>query len=84
MLTELLYSTIEYCKESRNEHFSKFIISYHIKDNINLPKLYMYHITSQLRVRSDSLNQLPTDTQEDDELILLKCTITNGWPNSIK
>ena len=40
--------------------------------------------TSQLRARSDTLNQLCTATQEDDELILLKHTITNGWPNSIK
>ena len=30
MLTELLYSTIECCKESRNEHFSKLIISYQL------------------------------------------------------
>ena len=36
------------------------------KDNIKLPKLYMYQITSQLRARSDTLNQLCTDTQEDD------------------
>ena len=44
----------------------------------------MYQITSQLKVRSDTLNQLYTATQEDDELILLKHMITNGWPNSIK
>ena len=54
------------------------------KDNIKLPKLFMYQITSQLRARSDTLNQLCTATQEDDELILLKHMITNGWPNSIK
>ena len=54
------------------------------KDNIKLPKLYMYQITSQLKARSDTLNQLHTATQEDDELILLKHMITNGWPNSIK
>ena len=54
------------------------------KDNIKLPKLYMYLITSQLKARSDTLNQLCTATQEDDELILLKHTVTNGWPNSIK
>ena len=44
----------------------------------------MYQITSQLKARSDTLNQLHTATQEDDELILLKHMITNGWPNSIK
>ena len=30
------------------------------------------------------LNQLCIATQENDELILLKNMITNGWPNSIK
>ena len=44
----------------------------------------MCQITSQLRARIDTLNQLCTATQEDDELILLKHMITNGWPNSIK
>ena len=54
------------------------------KHKIKLPKLYMYQITSQLKARSDTLNQLHAATQEDDELILLKHMITNGWPNSIK
>ena len=53
-------------------------------DNIKLPKLYVYQITSQLKARSDTLNQLCVGTQEDDELILLKHMITNGCPNSIK
>ena len=53
-------------------------------DNIKLPKLHIYQITNQLKARSDTLNQLHIATQEDDELILLKHTITNGWPNSIK
>ena len=39
---------------------------------------------SQLKARSDTLNQLHTATLEGDELILLKHMITNGWPNSIK
>ena len=46
-------------------------------DNIKLPKLYIYQITSQLKARCDTLNQLCTATQEDDELILLKHMITN-------
>ena len=54
------------------------------KDNIKLAKLYVYQITSQFKARSDTLNQLHTVTQEYDELILLKHTITNGWPNPIK
>ena len=53
-------------------------------DNINLPKLHIYQITNQLKARSDTLNQLCIAIQEDDELILLKHTITNGWSNSIK
>ena len=53
-------------------------------DNIKLPKLHIYQITSQLKAMSDTLNQLHIATQEDDELILLKHMITNGWPNSIK
>ena len=53
-------------------------------DNIKLSKLYIYLITSQLKARSDTLNQLHIATQEDDELILLKHMITNGWSNSIK
>ena len=53
-------------------------------DKIKLPKLHIYQITSQLKSRSDTLNQLCIVTQEDDEVTLLKYTITNGSPNSIK
>ena len=48
-------------------------------DNIKLPKLRIYQITNQLKARSDTLNQLHIATQEDDDLILLKHTITNGY-----
>ena len=44
----------------------------------------MYQITNQLTARSDSLNQLRMFTQADDELALLKHTIMQGWPSSIK
>ena len=47
-------------------------------DNIKLPKLHIYQITSQLKARSDTLNQLHIATQEDDELILLKHTQLDG------
>ena len=53
-------------------------------DSIKLPKLHLYQITNQLNSRSDSLNQLCVATQEDDELELLKHTITHGWPNTTK
>ena len=36
-------------------------------------------ITIQLNTRSDSLNEMRIATQEDDELALLKHTITHGW-----
>ena len=54
------------------------------KDTIKLPKLHLYQITKQLSARSDSLNQLRLAKQEDDELVLLKHTITQGWPSTIK
>ena len=54
------------------------------KDIIKLPKLHAYQITNQLCSRSDSLQQIRIATQEDDELALLKHTITQGWPSKIK
>ena len=42
------------------------------------------YTTLQLSGRSDSLNQLRLATQEDDELVLLKHTIIQGWPSTIK
>ena len=54
------------------------------KDTIKLPRLHLYQITSQLSARSDSLNQLRLAMQEDDVLVLLKYTITQGWPRSTK
>ena len=54
------------------------------KDTIKLPKLHVYQITPQLSARSDSLHQLRLSTQANDELALLKHTIIQGWPKSIK
>ena len=45
---------------------------------------YAYHITNQLWARSDSLKQIRISIQENDELVLLKHTIIQGWPNTIK
>ena len=44
----------------------------------------MYQITCQLSARSDSLQQLREATQADDTLAILKYTIQQGWPSSIK
>ena len=54
------------------------------EDTIKLPKLYVYQITNQLCVRGNSLQQIRIATQEEDELVLLKQTITQGWPSTIK
>ena len=54
------------------------------KDTIKLPKLHIHQITSQLNARSDSLNDIRIATQEDDELALLKHTITHGWSSTIR
>ena len=37
-----------------------------------------------MSARSNSLNQITIATQDDDELALLKHTITQGWPSTIK
>ena len=54
------------------------------KDSIKLPKLHMYQISQQLPARSDTLQDLQEATQADDELALLKHTIMQGWPSTIK
>ena len=54
------------------------------KDTVKLPKLHVYQITNQLCARSDSLQQNRIATQEYDELALLRHTITQCWPSTIK
>ena len=54
------------------------------KDTIRLPKLQVNQITQQLPAQSNSLQQLRMSTQTDDELAILKHTIMQGWPSSIK
>ena len=56
----------------------------HQNDTIRLPKIQVNQITQQLPARSDSLQQLRLATQDDDELAILKHTIMEGWPRSIK
>ena len=41
-------------------------------------------LQNQLCARSDRLQQIRIATQEDDELVLLKYAITQGWPSTIK
>ena len=54
------------------------------KDTIKLPKLYAYQITNQLCARSESLQQIRIAMQEDDELALLKHTITQVGQSQLK
>ena len=54
------------------------------KDSIKLPKLQVYQITQQLPASSDSSHKLKLSMQADDELTLLKHTIMQGCPKSIK
>ena len=54
------------------------------KDAIKLPKLHVNQITKQLPARCDSLQQLRLATQADDKLAILKHTIMQGWPKTIK
>ena len=54
------------------------------KDTIKLPNLHVHQITNQLSARSHSWNEKRIATQEDDELALLKHTITHGWPSTIR
>ena len=53
------------------------------KDTIKLPKLHLYQINNQMCTTSDSINQIRVATHEDDELVLLKHTFTQGWPSTI-
>ena len=55
-----------------------------LQDSIKLSKLSVYPITNQLNARSDSLQQIREATQADDTLAILKYTIQQGWPSSIK
>ena len=54
------------------------------KDSNKVPKLHIHQVTTQLHARSDSLQELRTATQEDDELALFKHIIMTGWPSTIR
>ena len=54
------------------------------EDTIKRPEQHIYQITQQLSATSESLHQLRLSTQADDEIALLKHTIMQGWPKSIK
>ena len=49
-----------------------------------MARLHINQINKQLLARSDSLQQLRVATQDDNELAILKHTIMQGWPKTIK
>ena len=59
----------------------------HVADclsRLGLPKLHINQITSQLKARNDSLHNIQLATQADDNLVILKYIIQQGWPKTIK
>ena len=54
------------------------------KDSIKLLKLHIDEITKQLPARCWKLTTVKIATQTDDELAILKHTIMQGWPRTIK
>ena len=54
------------------------------KGTIRLPKLQVNQITQQSPAWNYSLQQLRMATQTDNELTILKHTIMQGWPKTIK
>ena len=78
------HSTVKYIPGSTKQFADCFSQLGGQKDTIKLPKLHIHQVTSQLNARSDSLNQVRIATKEDDELALLKHTITHRWPGTIR
>ena len=54
------------------------------KDSISLPKLHINQITSQLKAREDSLHSIRLATHANDNLVILKHIIHQGWPKTVK
>ena len=57
------------------------LIGYH---DIAMEGVCTNHSDLTITLCSQHLQQIRIDTQEDDELVLLKHTITQRWPNTIK
>ena len=54
------------------------------KDTISLLKLHVNQITSQLKARSNSLQNLQLAMKDEDKLAILKTIIQQGWPKTIR
>ena len=84
IITFAYHFTVKYIPGSTNQLAGPLSQLDGQKDTIMLPKLHVHQITNQLSARSDSLNQMRIATQEDDELTLLKHTISHRWPSTIR
>ena len=76
--------TVRYLPGLKNQLADCLLHVEGLQDSIKLPTLSVYQITSQLNARRDSLQQIRETTQADDTLAILKYTIQQGWPSSIK
>ena len=54
------------------------------KDTISLLKHHVNQITSQLKARSNSLQNLQLAMKDEDKLAILKHIIQQGWPKTIR
>ena len=55
-----------------------------LQDKIKLPRLKVHLLTTRLTATSDKLQQIWQATQDDDTMVLLKYTITHGWPQTVQ
>ena len=74
--------TVQYIKGSTNQLADCLSRLGCQKDKIQLPKLKVHAITSQLPATAKRLNHIHTETAHD-ELALLKHIVQNGWPQDI-
>ena len=54
------------------------------KDQIQLPKVNVNEITATLTAPAAQLTKLKNETEQDDELVLLKDAVMKGWPKTIQ
>ena len=76
--------TVKYITSSTNQLVDCLSSCGGQKGTTKLPKLHVHQTTNQLQARIDRFNEMRIAMQEDDELVLLKHTITHGWPSTIR
>ena len=83
MCTFLYDFTVQYIKGSTNQLADCHSRLGCQKDKIQLPKLKVHAITSQLPATANRLNQFHIEIAHDEDLVLLKHIVQNGWPQDI-